>query len=190
MALDVLVGTVAKVDINWRPVTTSNNFVPFRVLSGSILDEAELEETTDTDTRFGGREYLSDGYCVAQIQMTIQLDFKPPYPSTWLYAAPYALIPGYIVGLRIWPQGRMGNTLTAWVFTYAIIKSVGTGFTVRGTQPYGGQVSIVSYSRYKRPYETYAYTTSAPPSETPFVEDITTQISSPGDAVNGDPNLM
>lgn len=166
MADNVLLGRIAKVDIYWVPGLGLSP-VPFRVLSGEIADDAEIEETTDTDTENGGREYQSDYYTVATIRLNIQLDFQKPYPSTWLYAPPYALIPGSYIGLTIWPEGRSGPTNSQWLFPFALVKTVLTGFAVRDSAIYGGVISLLSYGRYKRPYEQFDDPTTTQPAAPP-----------------------
>lgn len=146
MAGNVVLGPYAKVDVG-------PSLVPFRVVTGHISDAADVNETTDSETLWASKEHHPGGYQAAGIELEIQLDTDSPNPTSQLFINTIGLTPGNRIPITIWPEGR-GVSNSNWVFPNVIVRSFTPGFMIRGTQPQGGSLSLISTGYYKRPFET------------------------------------
>lgn len=144
MAGNIVLGPDAKVDIG--PLQ-----VPFRVVTGRMRDTADVNETTDTETRFRNKEHHGNGYTMLIIDIDVQFDTEDDNPTVKLYTFPLNLTPDLIIEARIWPEGR--NIADSDWHGIFVVREVAPGFAVRGSQPQGGPISLVSAGYYKRPYE-------------------------------------
>lgn len=144
MSTNVVLGPDAKVDIG-------PSQVPFRCLTGRMRDSADVNETTDTETLYRNKEHHGDGYTMLIVDIDVQFDQEDDNPTVALYTFPLSVVPNAIIELRIWPEGReVADSDWHGIF---VVREVSPGFTVRGSQPQGGPISLVSAGYYKRPYE-------------------------------------
>lgn len=154
MAVNVVLGPNAKVDIG-------PSLVPFRVVTGHISDAADVNETTDSETLYASKQHHPGGFQAAGIELEIQLDTDSGAPTTQMFINAIGMTPGNRMPIQIWPEGR-GIDNSQWIFPNVIVRSFTPGFMVRGTQPQGGSLSLISTGYYKRPYESNLGVSASP----------------------------
>lgn len=145
MATNVVLGPDAKVDVG-------PDLIPFRVLGGRIRDTADVNETTDSESPYESKECHPRGLQQLTIELEMQFDTEDADATVGIYIAPFSLAVGNRIPMNIWPEGREVNN-SNWAMPSVVVQSVSPGFMVRGSQPQGGTVSVMTSGYYKRPYE-------------------------------------
>lgn len=172
MALNIVLGPTAKVDM-----VVGATVIPLRVLSGRLQDNADVSESSDSETLAtvapssapnsqpqGSKEFHPSGMISVSIELEMQLDLDVvtvPTVQMFQSSSGLSLQPGNRVALNIWPEGRVGRN-SNWQFNQAIVQAVSGAFMVRGSQPQAASVSLRSTGLYKRPYESATIISTSP----------------------------
>lgn len=145
MSVIVVLGPTAKVDVG-------PSLVPFRVVGGRIVDNADVNETTDSESLYEMKEHHARGFQVAVVEFEIQLDTDTPNPTVQAFINAIGMTPGNRIPIQIWPEGR-GVSNSQWYFPNMVVQRGGGGFSSRQSTPQGFSGSLLSSGWYKRPYE-------------------------------------
>lgn len=125
--------------------------VPFRVVGGSGDEEADVNQSTDTESLYGNHENASDGYTQAEVAFEAQLDTMVTNPTVAFAIDPLWIYPGTWVRLQIWPQGRDVDN-SDWLMVI-VIRRVVFRFNVSRSAIIGLSIMGVTSGYVKRPYE-------------------------------------
>lgn len=127
------------------------NDVPFRVVAGSGDEEADVNQSTDTESQWGQHENASDGYTQMEIAFEAQLDTMVSNPTVNFANSPLYLYPGGWVTVTLWPQGRTIEN-SEWILLI-VIRRVGIRYNVSRSAIIGLSIMGVSSGYLKRPFE-------------------------------------
>src|SRR6202000_3354657 len=141
---EVILGPFMKLDLNGNP---------FAILGGRMQDQADVNETTDTESSDASKEHHANGYIAIEGEFEIQNDTSGDNPTNKVFVTPILLAPSYLFYMELWPEGREADPNSTWQIL-AVCRSVSPSFMVQGSKPQTFTVSWISTGYYKRPYET------------------------------------